>query len=150
MHMHISCTRDMGPAARVPPIKLLSGEAREKLRELLNRCWEEEELFEEMNQAEGPGGPGIAGAAQIISIYLSIYISIYLSLCVYNIYIYIYTYNPNDNDNTNCNNDNDNGNNTPSWAPGSARRAWSRRPGLSPSRARRRSWGFEFLHARIS
>ena len=33
-------------------IKLLSGEAREKLRELLNRCWEEEELFEEINQAD--------------------------------------------------------------------------------------------------
>ena len=33
-------------------IKLLSGEAREKPRELLNTCWEEEELFEEMNQAD--------------------------------------------------------------------------------------------------
>ena len=32
-------------------IKLLSGEAREKLRELLNRCWGEE-LFEEMHQAD--------------------------------------------------------------------------------------------------
>ena len=33
-------------------IKLLDGEAGEKLRELLHRCWEEEELFEEMNQAD--------------------------------------------------------------------------------------------------
>ena len=33
-------------------MKLLSGEAREKLRELLNRCWEEEEPFEEMDQAD--------------------------------------------------------------------------------------------------
>ena len=32
-------------------IKLLDEEAREILIELLNKCWEEEELFEEMNQA---------------------------------------------------------------------------------------------------
>ena len=33
-------------------IKLLDEEARGKLLELLNRCWEEEELFDDMNQAE--------------------------------------------------------------------------------------------------
>ena len=33
-------------------IKLLNEEARGKLLELLNKCWEEEELFEEMNQAD--------------------------------------------------------------------------------------------------
>ena len=33
-------------------IKLLDEEAREKLLELLSRCWEEEELLEEMNQAD--------------------------------------------------------------------------------------------------
>ena len=33
-------------------IKLLGEEAREKILELLNKCWEGEELFEEMNQAD--------------------------------------------------------------------------------------------------
>ena len=33
-------------------VKLLDVEARGKLLELLNKCWEEEELFEEMNQAD--------------------------------------------------------------------------------------------------
>ena len=33
-------------------IELLDGEARGKLLELLNKCWEEEKLFEEMNQAD--------------------------------------------------------------------------------------------------
>ena len=33
-------------------INLLDEEAREKLLELLNKCWEEEELYEEMNQAD--------------------------------------------------------------------------------------------------
>ena len=33
-------------------IKLLDEEAREKLFELLNKCWEGEVLFEEMNQAD--------------------------------------------------------------------------------------------------
>ena len=33
-------------------IKLLDEEARGKLLELLNKCWEEEEVFEEMNQAD--------------------------------------------------------------------------------------------------
>ena len=33
-------------------IKLLDEEARGKLLELLNRCWEKEELFEDMNQAD--------------------------------------------------------------------------------------------------
>ena len=33
-------------------IKLLEDEGRQKLLDLLNRCWETEELFEEMNQAD--------------------------------------------------------------------------------------------------
>ena len=33
-------------------IKLLSEEARGKLLELLNKCWEEEELVEELNPAD--------------------------------------------------------------------------------------------------
>ena len=33
-------------------IKLLEDEGRQKLLELLNRCWENEELFEGMNQAD--------------------------------------------------------------------------------------------------
>ena len=33
-------------------IKLLEDEGRHKLLDLLNRCWENEELFEEMNQAD--------------------------------------------------------------------------------------------------
>ena len=33
-------------------IKLLEDEGRQKLLDLLNRCWENEELFEEMNQAD--------------------------------------------------------------------------------------------------
>ena len=33
-------------------IKLLGEEAREKILELLNKCWEGEELFEETNQAD--------------------------------------------------------------------------------------------------
>ena len=45
--------KTLGPNGVTPElIKLLDEEARGKLLELLNKCWGEEELFEEMNQAD--------------------------------------------------------------------------------------------------